>query len=184
MDRVSGVSPVEQEKGAPQFETRGSSAGLWVVGAAIVLSIAMGTGFYFQYSRTLLYVKATLESEDAVQAWETRALSPHECVDEAMAWASECRGVKSMCDMYVDRVIALCMGARDRRAYCDSIAEESPAKFGAEDCRLRGVQRHRDAEACAKSYGAIVSWCADLRARFAGVEPDVIAPRRADTAPL
>lgn len=143
-----------------QYETSGAGAAWIVLGGVMLLATLLGVLFYVQYSRTMVYVKATLDEPTEPLPWDERPLSAGECVDEAMAWASECRGVKAMCDMYVDHAIALCMRSQDRTAYCETvIVEAETARFGSAECRMRGVQRNVDAEACANAYKAILSYC-------------------------
>lgn len=144
---------------AVQYEPSGISWKL-ILGITFLLSTLLGVVFYVQYSSTLLFVDQTLENPEAPLPWEVGEVTPTECVDFAMDWTSECTGIKSMCDMYVDRVISLCMRAQSRLTYCELVVDEtSTTKFGHEDCRLRGVQRNINSEACSGAYRAISSYC-------------------------
>lgn len=138
-----------------------------------VLSVVLGVYLFVQYSRVMSYVRSTIGycavgadgTENCVEptrtpVWVSQALSPEECIDTALAWARECRGIKSMCDMYVEPVIRDCMASQDRAVYCDAIEPFAVTTyFGAAECRARGVRREVDKEACSNAYRAVASWC-------------------------
>ncbi len=133
----------------------------WILGGGAAVSLVLAMVFFSGYSSVLSYVKTTLEEPESPPAWDARALSPEECVDAALTWAEECQGIKSMCDMYVDHVMALCLGSQDRSTYCAAVEDTTATtRFGHGECGLRGTRRNVDAEACANAYRAIASYCA------------------------
>ena len=68
-----------------------------------------------------------------------------------------------MCDGYIDRVIAECMASQPREAYCARVGDRTgTTRFGYQDCAVRGVRRHVDAEGCAAAYRAVASYCESL----------------------
>lgn len=142
-------------------EKAGGSGGAWMVLAVVFgLSTLLGVFFFWQYSRTMAYVKYTIDEPEGPLPYEVAAYSPEDCVDYSMDWAAECTGVKTLCDMYVDRVITLCLESQDRTAYCDQLGERTEtAEFGVDLCRERGVQKNVDKEACGHAYRAIVGYC-------------------------
>lgn len=154
-------SPATSE--AVVYEPSGSRSAWVVIGLTFALSTVLGVLFFARYSQTMLYVKRTLTEPAEAPIWEAEPMAPGDCVEQALSWAGGCNGIKSMCDMYVSEVIARCMASRDREEYCRSIADESMvARFGSAECRMRGVQRNVDAEACANSYKAVQSYCESL----------------------
>lgn len=164
------------------------AGGSWklVLGVTFMLSTLLGVVFYVQYSSTLRYVRDTLEVPVEPLPWDVAELTPTECVDFAMDWTATCTGIKSMCDMYVDRVISLCMRSTDRQLYCSLVIDEtSNTRFGHEDCRLRGVQRNVDSEACGGAYRAIGSYCEVLvsNAELNAESETAPAPATAPAAP-
>lgn len=146
-----------------QYEKSGAGTIVAILGTTFALSVLLGCLFYWQYSSVLSYVRVTLEEPETPHAWDERTLAPDECVAEAMDWVAGCSGIKTMCDMYVDQLIALCMGSADRDGYCAAI-DASTTRFGHQDCSVRGVQRNVDAEACSRAYRAIASFCESLEA--------------------
>lgn len=148
-----------------QYQPDGGGAWKVVLGVTFALSTLLGVLFFAQYSQTLSYVRTTLEDPASPPRWETEVLSPTECVDETMNWTAGCSGIKAMCDMYVDRIIALCLASAPREDYCARVIDETHStRFGHEDCRLRGVQRNVNSEACAGAYRAIGSYCETMAA--------------------
>ena len=144
-----------------QYEKSGAGTIVAILGTTFGLSVLLGGLFYWQYSSVLSYVRVTLEEPETPLAWDERDLAPDECVAAAMDWVAGCSGIKTMCDMYVDQLIALCMAASDRSAYCGAI-DASTTRFGHQDCSVRGVRRNVDAEACSRAYRAIASYCESL----------------------
>jgi hypothetical protein len=148
------MNPVQYEKD-----------GAGMIGAILLttftLSVLMGALFYRQYSKVLSYVRITLDEPDGALVWDERPHSPDECIGAALDWVAGCDGIKSMCDMYVDRLIAMCMGSRVRTDYCDAI-DASTTQFGHQECSVRSVRRNVDAEACSRAYRAIDSFCDSL----------------------
>lgn len=140
-----------------QYEQDGASAIRLILGATFAFSTLLGVLFYFQYSSVLSYVNETLD-EPETQEWDERWFSPDECVGASMDWVAGCGGVKTMCDMYVDQLIAMCLGSQDRTEYCGAI-DASTTRFGHQECSVRGVRRNVDAESCSRSYRAIDSFC-------------------------
>lgn len=154
--------PTEVPPDQVRYESAGARSAWVVLGATFALATLLGVLFFARYSQTMVYVKQTLEEPTEPPAWEAAALAPAECVDAALDWASGCSGIKSMCDMYVDHAIALCMQSRDREEYCASVSDEVETRFGSAECHMRGVRRNVDAEACANAYKAILSYCESL----------------------
>lgn len=137
----------------------------WIVLAAITIG-AIGLGFFllYRYSEVLGYVKRTLEEPAAPHGWTLTPYSPEECVDAAMAWASDCVGIKTMCDMYVERVVEECLGSQDRLQYCLTLGDTTGStEFGVPECRARGVLRDVDKESCSISYRSIDQFCKRTR---------------------
>lgn len=126
-----------------------------------VVALTLGGALYWNYSRLLSYVHHTLDDPETPPAWETAELSVEQCVDEAIAWASECKGIKALCDEYVTRVMHDCLGSQSRLAYCEQFtpADTASARFGFAECEARGVVRNVDLESCSNSYRAIDGWC-------------------------
>ncbi|MCB9532532.1 MAG: hypothetical protein H6698_01885 [Myxococcales bacterium] len=152
----------------PRYEQSGSSV-IFVLGGALLFSTVLGVLFGYRYVEVMRYVRDTLDVPTTPLAWDARPLSPDECVEQALTWASECHGIKSMCDAYVDRVIAMCLESQPRDAYCASVHDTAATtRFGYRECALRGVRRNLDAEACAQAYRAVASYCAT----FAATNPD------------
>jgi len=146
-------------------QPQGYRGGLAMVLGILALSTAMAFVLLAKYSATLGYVKRTLDEPAEPNGWELRAYAPEECIDAAMTWTAECRGIKSMCDMYVERVVDECMGSRDRLAYCEHLGDTTgTTEFGVPECRARGVQRHINQEACANAYRSIDNFCKRTRA--------------------
>lgn len=132
----------------------------WVLGGLFAVSTLLGVVLLAQYSRTMAYVKRTIDEPQQPFVWESRQHTAEECIDATMAWAQDCRGVKSLCDMYVERYVGLCLESADRVEYCSAIGNaREDAHFGVEECRARGTQRHVNAEACANAYRTIASFC-------------------------
>lgn len=140
-----------------------SAHGAWaVLGVTFLCSTALGVYLFAQYSSVLSYVNDTLEA-DVEHAWDERPFAPEECIDAALAWTAECSGIKSMCDMYVDQVMVLCMESQPRRAYCEALGDRTmTTEFGARECFARGTQRNVDAEACAAAYRFIDGFCTTI----------------------
>lgn len=152
----------------PPASPEGSARGAWIVlGVVFTLSTLLGLFMFRQYSAVLTYVKATLDDPDAPPAWVDEPHSVEDCVDAALQWASECNGIKTLCDIYVERVVRECLDSRERDAYCIDIADVSETtEFGVTECRNRGVRRDVDKEACANAYRTIDTWCEDVRYRL------------------
>ncbi len=143
---------------------RAGRTGVWVVLAVLGVATLLAVGLAINYTRFLSYVKHTIEDPDNPPVWQQRAMSPEDCVDSAMRWASECRGVKALCDEYVTRVTTECLETQDHTAYCLAVSDEIDGpSFGVAECRARGVRRNIDHEACSNAYKAIDSWCRMLR---------------------
>jgi hypothetical protein len=141
-----------------------------VLGTIFGVSTLLATYMFWQYSKTLAYVRNTIGDPDRglepviPQAWHARPLSPEECVDATLHWTRECVGIKTMCDMYVERVIGLCMDTQDRNEFCHAIVDDSfTTEFGVPECRARGVRRNVNKEACANSYRTIDAYCEIVR---------------------
>jgi hypothetical protein len=154
-----------------QYEKDGAGMIVAILATTFVLSAVMGALFYWQYSKVLLYVHTTLEEPEEPLAWEVRAHSPDECVGAALDWVAECEGIKSMCDMYVDRLIAMCMGSDERTGYC-AVIDGSTTRFGHQECSVRGVRRNVDAESCSGAYRAIDAFCDSFEHGETPVESD------------
>jgi hypothetical protein len=155
----------------------------WVLAAVLGASTLLALFMFAQYSRTLVYVRATIGQPDLGVApaqplpWTVdRRDTPEECVDHTLTWARECRGIKTMCDMYVEQMMSLCLQARDRTAFCQRVGSRTAtAEFGVPECRARGVRRHVDREACSTAYRTIDGHCNRLRFE--------LSRRAADAAP-
>jgi hypothetical protein len=146
----------------------------YVLLGVIVLSFVLAVMLWYRYSQVMGFIKRTLDEPELPLPWEDEAYSPEDCVDWAMAWAASCTGIKSMCDMYVDRAMLLCLESRDRRSYCAILGERSETtEFGVPECRARGVQRDLNKEACAIAYRTIDGYCKVIRRR---VERGALAP--------
>jgi hypothetical protein len=170
----------------PEGATSGGRGAMIVLGATLGASTLLAVYLFAQYSAMLSYVRATIGycavledgSRSCVEPptpppWKRDALTPEQCVDETLAWARDCHGIKSMCDMYVEAVIRDCMASQDRAVYCEAIAPFAETTyFGATECRARGVRRDVDKEACANAYRSIGAWCEEeLDARAAASQP-------------
>ena len=143
---------------------RSGRVGLWVVLAVLGVATLLAAGLALNYSRFLSYVKHTIEDPENPPIWQQQAMSPEDCVDSALRWAANCRGVKALCDEYVTRVTTECLETRDHVAYCAAVSDEIDGpSFGVAECRARGVRRNIDHEACANAYKAVDSWCRMLR---------------------
>lgn len=132
----------------------------YVLGLTLLFSIALAVALWYRYSMVMGYIKRTLEEPEQSFPWEAAVYSPEDCVDWALAWAAECSGIKSMCDMYVDRAMLECLQASDRLFYCERLGQRTETtEFGVPECRTRGVQRDINKEACAMAYRTIDSYC-------------------------
>lgn len=132
----------------------------WVLGLSFGLSVILGVVLWTQYRTFLLHVHETLRSPDIVHPWDETPHSPEDCVDATMAWAAECHGIKSLCDMYASYVMELCLNAGEHEAYCEEVQSQAVLRtFGAEECRLRGTRRNIDSESCAAAYTTIDDYC-------------------------
>jgi len=145
-----------------------------VLGAIFALSTLLAFYMFSQYSRTLSYVRQTIGEPDldvaptAPLPWAEAELTPEECVDATLLWAERCTGIKTMCDMYVERYIGLCLEAGNRDDFCASIRTfTGTSEFGVPECRARGVQRNVNKEACAMAYKTIDGYCEVVRRRLA-----------------
>ncbi len=149
-------------------------------GAGIVLGLIFGVStllalyLFARYSQTLSYVRATIGDVDNGVApevefpWAAVDLTPEECVDATLQWARDCTGIKSMCDMYVDRYMGLCLESAERTAFCHAIEGfTGTTEFGVPECRARGVLRNVDKEACAMAYRTVDGFCQVVRRRTA-----------------
>ena len=156
-------SPVDHSEahGPSAVPAERSAQTAWIVLALTFLcSTLLGVAFFAKYSAVLTYVRTTLEEPERPHAWDTRIFTPEECIDAAIAWTGECKGIKTMCDMYVDQVMVLCMESQPRVAYCEALGDRTmTTAFGAEECFARGTQRHVDAEACSAAYRFIDGFC-------------------------
>lgn len=152
----------------PHAAPEGSARGAWIVlGIVFTLSTLLGLYMFRQYSAVLTYVKDTLDNPDAPPAWVDEPHSVEDCVDAGLTWAASCDGIKTLCDIYVERVVRECLDSRERDAYCLDIAGISETtEFGVAECRNRGVRRDVDKEACANAYRTIDTWCEDVRYRL------------------
>lgn len=153
----------------PQNDSGWRGAGV-VLGAVFGVSLLLASYMFLQYSKTLAFVRDTIGEPDqgllpvVPQPWHERPLSPEECVDATLAWTRECPGIKTMCDMYVERVVGLCMDTQDRNTFCHDIVDNSyTTEFGVPECRARGVRRNVNKEACANSYRTIDAYCEIVR---------------------
>jgi hypothetical protein len=149
-------------------------------GAGIVLGLIFGVStllalyMFSRYSQTLSYVRSTIgDIDNGVMPqvefpWASAELTPEECVDATLEWARQCTGIKSMCDMYVDRYMALCLESGDRNSFCHAIEGfTGTTEFGVPECRARGVLRNVDKEACAMAYRTVDGFCEVTRRRAA-----------------
>lgn len=146
-------------------------------------SVALGAVLYRNYSQFLNYAQKTLTHPETPPPWVANApLSPEGCVDVALDWATNCIGVKSLCDNYVTRVTQECMieGEGTHVEYCQHIESlTASSSFGARECAARGVRRDVDAEACGNAYRAIDAHCQYVRDKVRvehGEEP--VGPRK------
>jgi hypothetical protein len=164
------TSPAPAPVPTPPSDTEGWRGAGVVLGVIFTLSTLLALYMFSQYSRTMAYVRVTLGDPDRgvmpteTQPWDLAALSPEECVDATLTWTQNCRGIKTMCDMYVERVMGLCMDTQNREAFCMAIVDDTgTTEFGVAECRARGVQRNVNKEACANSYRTIDAYCEIVR---------------------
>lgn len=151
------------EQNPPTSGERSSRGAYAVLGVTFGLSTLLAVFFFAQYSAVLSYVRETVDEREEPFPWDNLAFAPEECVDHALEWTAECLGIKSMCDMYVDQVMAACMESGDREAYCEALGERTmTTEFGAEECFARGTRRNVDAEPCANAYRFIDSYCTTI----------------------
>lgn len=149
-----------QEQGPEFVERPGWGGAGWVVVAVLLLSVVLALHFGRQYTSFMVHVRNTLEEPAEPLPWQVGPVTPEGCVDEAMAWAASCRGIKTLCDMYVSHVVELCMAAHDRVAYCEQLrSRHITTDFGAVECQARGVRRHLDDHACGNAYRQIDTHC-------------------------
>lgn len=142
-----------------------------VIGVTLAVSFALALVLAFRYSAAMVYIKQTIEERPEPWPWEVEPHTPEQCVDAAMDWAAECHGVKSLCDIYVERVVLACIMSADRRTYCEVVGDDAETtEFGAAECRDRGVRRNIDREACANTYRTIAEYC---RVELLGLEPEL-----------
>jgi hypothetical protein len=143
---------------------RSGAGAWWVLGSLFAVSTLLGVVLLYNYSRVLGYVKRTIDEPVAPHPWESNPHTAEQCIDASMAWARDCRGVKSMCDMYVERYVGTCLESQDRTDYCAALGTATDdAHFGVEECRGRGTQKNVDAEACANAYRTVASFCEVVR---------------------
>lgn len=142
-----------------------------VIGVTLAVSFALAVVLAYRYSAAMVYIKHTLEERSEPWPWELTPYAPEQCVDASMQWAAECHGVKSLCDIYVERVVLACMMSSDRHTYCQVVGDApETTEFGAAECRDRGVQRNVDREACANIYRTVGEYC---RVELLGLEPEL-----------
>ncbi len=148
----------------PPTQRSWKSAGI-VLAIIFMLSVALATVLYLRYRSFFVYIHQTLTHPVSPPPWIADGpLSPEGCVDVAMAWATDCPGIKNLCDEYTNKVIEECMAQGDHSTYCYEIEDlTSKASFGAEECLSRGARRHMESESCGKAYTAIGGYCAWLR---------------------
>ena len=107
----------------------------------------MGLYLAFSYSNFLGYVRDSLDSPEHPPAWAATPFSPEKCVDSALAWARECKGMKTACDLYVSRVVNECLASQDRLAYCQTLGETgSTTRFGLRRNKLAPARMSRRAK--------------------------------------
>ena len=161
----------DQVASAEQIAAARASGGRvarYLVGGILLFSTLLGLWLFHNYTTFQRHVRDTLEFPDEPFAWEEGVLSPEECVDEALDWATECRGVKAMCDEYVPRIVRECLGSQDRVGFCEALGDATQeTSFGHPECLSRGVRRNVDAEACGSAYRTIDDYCLRLLARLA-----------------
>lgn len=161
-------------------------AALILIGGTVAVSAILGGFLFYNYSRFLSYAHHTLTAPSEPSPWMTGpALDPEGCVEATMTWASECVGIKALCDEYTTRVTQECMERGDHESYCVALGQRTQTtEFGLQECYARGTRRNIDAEACANSYRAIDSYCAYVRDTIAvshgedPLGPPTTRPRR------
>lgn len=169
------VDNADSESKAARERTRSA----WkIIILVLVVSLLLGGGLFYNYSRFLSYVHDTLNAEDRESPWLEESLTPEECVDASMTWAAECVGIKALCDEYVTRVTQECMENGTNREYCIALGDRTAStELGAEECVARGTERHIDAESCANAYRAIDAYCTFVRDQIALEEGGDLSPR-------
>lgn len=163
MSTLTESLPPDEVTPDPQLaqQRRAAEAMAWkILGVTFLLSVLLGVTFLYQYLTTMRFIREHLNEPATPHAWSVTPLSPDECVTEALDWARECRGIKSLCDMYSDRVMEYCMDSQPREAYCRSLGDITrTARFGFAECQARGVRRNIDAEICSKAYRFTATYC-------------------------
>lgn len=144
--------------------------GNWKAAGVVLLvifgfSVALGGLLFRNYAQFMNYAHKTLTHPETPPPWKADPpLSPEGCVQAALDWAEDCKGVKSLCDEYVTRVTQECMIEDEHVDYCFGIEDATASShFGAEECAARGARRNIDAEACGNAYRAIDSHCQYVR---------------------
>jgi|GEM_PF-2392466 len=160
--------------------------GTWKTAGIVLLliflmSVALGGLLFRNYAQFMNYAHKTLTHPETPPPWIADGpLSPEGCVDAALDWARNCKGVKSLCDEYVTRVTQECMIEDDHVDYCFRIEDiTASSHFGAQECAARGARRNVDSEACGNAYRAIDSHCQYVRDKARverGEEPE--GPRK------
>ncbi|TVR03352.1 MAG: hypothetical protein EA398_05070 [Deltaproteobacteria bacterium] len=149
------------QKETPEFAERPGWGGAgYIVAMVLILSVVLGIWFGRQYVTFLGHVRDTLHEPDTPHSWQLGPVAPEQCVDEALAWAARCTGIKTLCDMYVSHFVELCLDAHDRRSYCRELqGRHVTTDFGVLECQARGVRRHLDDQACNNAYRQIDTHC-------------------------
>lgn len=145
----------------PAFVERAGWGGAgWIVASILLFSVVLGVHFGRQYVTFMVHVRDTLHEPEEPHAWEVAPVMPEGCVDEAMRWARECTGIKTLCDMYVNYVMERCLSSRDRVTYCAELrGRHTTTEFGVRECQARGVRRHLDDLSCSNAYRQIDTHC-------------------------
>jgi len=152
----------EQSTEKSAADVRSEKSGLWVIVVIFAVSTAIAVFAAWRFSTSERDLKA------AHQVFEEKGaeLTVDECVDDVLDWREECTAMKSLCDSNVERMMAACLGARDRMAYCSSIGEAiGDAHFAAAACREHGLDRSERGpwKHCGMAYRAIDLHCRTLQ---------------------
>jgi hypothetical protein len=136
----------------------------YVVLGIVLATVALSGVLAFRYRQFQNFVNETVDSPKVPPPWTAAGMTPETCVDAGMQWARECRGVKGLCDEYVNRVVGDCIAPLDLTDFCARLSDvRTTARFGQRECAARGVRREVDSPSCGNAYKVIAERCGELQ---------------------
>jgi hypothetical protein len=122
-------------------------------------SVIIGIFAYRQY----VVSKNFLQADKAYFQSIGKTINSEGCVDEIVHWYSNCKAMKSLCDVSTPKMMDFCLLGQPRKDDCNRYGPNtSDTHFGYPQCQARNVTR-KTKKPCALAYRVIDKHCQTLK---------------------